>query len=427
MYVKILCPLIFILVVSICKSAIVDAQAVASRDTAPRSGTMEVHEKKQQDIEAWLQAVNARLEEHLTRAFWSWWQEDQAHRTEPEAPRSLDKLAYFKETQHLLKWLQGHLEQLEDEQIGTLWGWTQKAEAGQLGEQQVQMLRAWRYRSSASAPADAETAMDEITRLEQTLAPTSPTSLPHDQNAPTQLGDAKQAQAAIARLEQEHQQVIQQWMQTGKQHLPALESPFGSPAVVGSVSPECLAHLQKEIAALARDGVTKETWLHHVFDCDTCCAPLLANMMEAHVAHVTQLPHTVVLFDFDTSTMHALYQQRLNALMQRFDKAQDTILLIGRASQIGDRAYNFILSGKRAGEIKDYLMDKFALEESQLRYLYFGYDPPQLTLEYAKRYGITAYDLASIDTSFKNSPEYKINQSAVVVIYKASPEHSGHR
>ena len=100
-----------------------------------------------------------------------------------------------------------------------------------------------------------------------------------------------------------------------------------------------------------------------------------------------------------------------------FDPTRDKVLLIGRASKIGDRGYNIALSGKRAGEIRDYLTTTFNVAEEQIRYQFFGFDPPQLTLDYAARYGISAADLVAVEANMKTA-EAKINQSVVIIIYK---------
>ena len=128
-----------------------------------------------------------------------------------------------------------------------------------------------------------------------------------------------------------------------------------------------------------------------------CCAPLLASILEHHVAHVTTNLHLVVLFDFNMYDLRETYQHRLDDLMRQFDPARDELLLIGRASRTGDRAHNIILSGNRAGEIKDYMINKHAVDASRIHYIFFGFDPPQLTPSIAKRYGVTADDLAAID------------------------------
>jgi hypothetical protein len=233
----------------------------------------------------------------------------------------------------------------------------------------------------------------------------------------------EQLQEELDRLEQEQTQTLRQWRQSGQEHIPSLRSPLvHSESLSGRLPSECMAHLEAEKAKLEQGGYSKQAWLHHIFECERCCAPLLADVMDMHVSHVIANPHLVVLFDFDTVTIKPSYQQRLDAFMPQFDAQHDQLLLIGRASNIGHRAYNVALSGSRAVEIKDYVMERFHVEDDRIRYLFFGADPPQLTLNIAADYGISAEEIAAIDTQLRNRPENKVNQSVVVIVYKPSDD-----
>lgn len=229
--------------------------------------------------------------------------------------------------------------------------------------------------------------------------------------------DVDATKSMMDQLQQEYKETLGKWKQSGQNQLPVLQSPFVTPdALTTDLPTECVAHLTEAKANLERDRYSQDAWLDNVFSCETCCAPLLADIMDVHVAHVIASPHLVVLFDFDQYTLQERYQSRLDALLRQFDPSSDELLLIGRASQIGSRAYNLILSGKRAGAIKDYAMDKFALADEHIRYLFFGYDPPQLTPTLAARYGISDDDIAVIDPDMNLSAGAKINQSVVVIV-----------
>jgi len=233
----------------------------------------------------------------------------------------------------------------------------------------------------------------------------------------------EQLQEELDRLEQEQTQTLRKWRQSGQEHIPSLQSPLvHTESLSGRLPPECMAHLEAEKAQLEQGGYSKQAWLHHIFECKMCCAPLLADVMDMHVSHVIANPHLVILFDFDTDAIKASYQQRLDAFMPQFDAQHDQLLLIGRASNIGHRAYNVALSGSRAVEIKDYVMERFHVEADRIRYLFFGADPPQLTLNIAEDYGVSAEEIAAIDTQLRNRPENKVNQSVVVIISKPSDD-----
>ena len=236
------------------------------------------------------------------------------------------------------------------------------------------------------------------------------------QSAPA---DPNQLQEELDRLQEEQTKALRKWRQSGQEHLPSLQSPLvSSEYLSGRLPSECIDHLEEEKAKLEQGGYSKQAWLHHVFECEKCCAPLFADVMDMHVSHVIANPHLAVLFDFDTVTIKSSYQERLDTFMRQFDAQHDQLLLIGRASNVGPRAYNIILSGSRAVEIKDYITDKMKIDDTQLRYLFFGADPPQLTLKNAADYGISAEEVAAIDTQLINPVENKINQSVILVINK---------
>ena len=237
----------------------------------------------------------------------------------------------------------------------------------------------------------------------------------------TPPADYESLKSMMDQLEKDSQTAVDKWKQSGANQIPLLKSPLvPSDALAANVPPECLSHLQDEKAKFEQGDFSKEAWLHHIFACEQCCAPLLADVMDIHVEHVIDNRHLVVLFRFDSFAIEERYQQRLDTLLKQFDPLHDELLLIGRASRIGRRSYNLILSGKRAGEIKDYAMDKFAIGDEKIHYLFFGFDPPQLTPALATRYGVSDDEIASIDPGISASVADKINQSVVVIINKNS-------
>ena len=223
------------------------------------------------------------------------------------------------------------------------------------------------------------------------------------------------------RIRDEQESVVKDWIKAGQKQIESFKSPLIDPKKVAKKLPSaCIEHLKKEKQELERSGFSKEVWMHHVFECEKCCAALLVDMMYMHVQRVVQQPHLMVMFDFDKYEIKKIFKKKLNELVVKsYKKDRDKILLIGRASKVGDRSYNIELSGKRAGEVKDYFIEEVGVDESKIRFLYFGYDPPQLTPEYAKGYGVTKAQLAYIDSSlhFKNTLEHKINQSVLVIFY----------
>ncbi|MDH3601118.1 MAG: OmpA family protein [Candidatus Tectomicrobia bacterium] len=239
------------------------------------------------------------------------------------------------------------------------------------------------------------------------------------------LIEVEQVNDELQRLNQE-QEKIEKEMKATQKSISLFQSSLADTAS------SCSDLLEEAKLKFTQENHSMEAWFYHVFECKECCAPLLVDIMDIHSSYVVEQPHVLILFAFDTYTLNKKYKHDLDTLMQQYDKANDQILLIGRASKIGPKDYNVSLSGKRVGEIKDYLMDQFSVEESQIRYFYFGADPPQLTVEHAERYGVIDRDTMLIDRKINNTPEDKINQSVVIIIYKpenaskafdATPDH----
>lgn len=377
MLVKVICMVLLTLLPHLGQRGLVEAEGTRPMADSRRPAGDASKVKQEQAILSWVHVVLEGLEEQLTHTFWAWWQEDAAQDASTGGEPALDKLARLKETQTILYWLQTHLGHLEAARLQTLDAWAQEGRR-HLDEQQFQTLRAWWLEGADAAAAAAEQALADIARDKN--QPLLPAVLPEDK---------------------------------------AHNSAFASSTA--SLSLGCAEHLQETGLQAPGESLTQTAWLHHVSECETCCAPILNAIMDEHVAHVAQQPHTVVLFDFDTFHLKPRSRQWIDALMESYEQSQGRILLIARASAIGPRGYNIELSGKRAGEIRDYLVASFGVDDDRLQYLYFGYDPPQLTLAHAERYGITDGDLASIDTAMKNTSTARLNQSVVVVLLPDAP------
>ncbi len=289
---------------------------------------------------------------------------------------------------------------------------TQQAEATAKQLMQAEAARQEAEKKLADETQQAEMVESDFKRMEEARLEAEQKRA----EASKQAEEFEKMQAEMARLEVE-QKEIEKFLKTDEPV--ASQAPLGQHGSTASAMPEvCSERIEVAHRQFADQGFSKELWLRHVFECQECCAPILTDVMDQHVTHVVAQPHTVVLFDFDQYAIKAKYEEQLNTLLTTsFDASRDKVLLIGRASKIGDRGYNIALSGKRAGEIRDYLTTIFNVPEEQIRYQFFGFDPPQLTLDYAAQYGISAADLMAVDANAKKV-QAKVNQSVVVIIYK---------
>ncbi len=101
-----------------------------------------------------------------------------------------------------------------------------------------------------------------------------------------------------------------------------------------------------------------------------------AKPQEMIVAHEWQN----ILFDFDKSDVKAEYHAVLaevGALLR--NNPQSKVLLVGYTDNIGTREYNMKLSHRRAASVRDYLVEKEAIDASRITLSGFGFDDPVST------------------------------------------------
>ena len=84
------------------------------------------------------------------------------------------------------------------------------------------------------------------------------------------------------------------------------------------------------------------------------------------------------------------------------------VLLIGRASHMGDLPFNRALSGRRALAVKDKLLTN-GIPKSRIEAMWFGWEPPQISDWIAKEYDL--HDL------YNHKGKKRMNQSVMMVLY----------
>lgn len=151
-------------------------------------------------------------------------------------------------------------------------------------------------------------------------------------------------------------------------------------------------------------------YLSQLANCTEFCAPLVASLMQCHVLSVARRPHGVVLFDLASSRVEPDYRSSvIDEMAEAYLDGQDKrILLVGRASQIGDLAYNRRLAAQRALAVRDELTAA-GVPFERIRPIWFGWEPPQIDSLVAEEYGIAGL----MDEYGRDG----INQSVVMVIF----------
>ncbi len=151
----------------------------------------------------------------------------------------------------------------------------------------------------------------------------------------------------------------------------------------------------------------------HLHTCEIC-GPIILSHFKAHTDAVAALPRAIVLFAYDSDAVPpANYAE--GGPMFRFAQrmAQDPdwkLLILGRASRIGDLEYNRGLSQRRAQAIREVFEGTFGITYDRLLDLALGWEPPQIDGWLADKYGLKKL--------FDEVGKLQVNQSALLVLYK---------
>jgi len=173
---------------------------------------------------------------------------------------------------------------------------------------------------------------------------------------------------------------------------------------------EAVRHVAEHQEFIQGEEISYAEYLRSIAECQEFCAPLVASMIQCHVVSVARHPHGPVLFDLGAAAVQARYKQGVIAdMIDRYrerDNAQ--ILLVGRASRIGDLRYNRRLSAQRALAVQDELIER-GVPRERVRPLWFGWEPPQIDRDVAEEYGIAAM-MDELGTD-------RLNQSVMMVLF----------
>jgi len=177
-----------------------------------------------------------------------------------------------------------------------------------------------------------------------------------------------------------------------------------------------VAHMQEHQRFIRENRVSYADYLKEIAECRSFCAPLVASLVRCHVLSVARQPHGIVGFDLDSSSVPPESREGiLEEVALRLEQhPEEKVLLVGRASQIGDLRYNRRLSAQRALAVKDHLVAR-GVDESRIETMWLGWEPPQITESVAAEYGLAEL--------YQSQGGQRINQSVVVVTYpRNAPE-----
>ncbi|MDT8448816.1 MAG: OmpA family protein [Wenzhouxiangellaceae bacterium] len=171
-----------------------------------------------------------------------------------------------------------------------------------------------------------------------------------------------------------------------------------------------MEHMEMHHAFIRDNRISYGEYLKTLAQCTEFCAPLVASLMQCHVLSVARRPHGIVLFELDSSRVDERFRGGvIDEMAAEYEAADDArILVIGRASQIGNLEYNRRLAAQRALAVRDELTGR-GVPFDRIRPIWFGWEPPQIDEMIAAEYGIS--DLMT------QYGETGVNQSVVMVIF----------
>ncbi|MFU8876688.1 MAG: OmpA family protein [Wenzhouxiangellaceae bacterium] len=169
-------------------------------------------------------------------------------------------------------------------------------------------------------------------------------------------------------------------------------------------------HMHMHHEFIRDQRVSYADYLASLVECEEFCAPLVASLMQCHVLSVARKPHAIVLFGLDSSRVESGYRNGVIGEMAShyLNNPESSILVIGRASQIGDLTYNRRLAAQRALAVRDELTGA-GVPFEKIRPIWFGWEPPQLDHRIAEEYGIAEL--------YQQHGKAALNQSVVMVIF----------
>jgi len=169
-------------------------------------------------------------------------------------------------------------------------------------------------------------------------------------------------------------------------------------------------HMQEHQEFIKKNQISYSEYLQEISECKEFCGPLVATLMKCHILSAARHEHGIVLFAIDSDQVTHEYESGIIASVVRKLQTDSglKVLLIGRASRIGDLPHNRRLSARRALAVKDKLLAN-GIAESRINAMWFGWEPPQISTWIAEEY--------ELDHLYHQKGKAQMNQSVMLVLY----------
>jgi len=170
------------------------------------------------------------------------------------------------------------------------------------------------------------------------------------------------------------------------------------------------AHMRGHQDFIKDNEISYSRYLEEIAECRAFCGPLVASLMRCQVLAVSRSPHTIVLFGLDSDELDAGDREGVvEPIRTQLEASADArVVLIGRASRVGNLLYNRRLAARRALAVRDALVAG-GVDRERIHSMWFGWEPPQLSPWIADQYGLAQL--------YEQVGPLAINQSVMVVVY----------
>ncbi len=161
---------------------------------------------------------------------------------------------------------------------------------------------------------------------------------------------------------------------------------------------------------------------------DQCFFPILNTSMKYHNDMVEKYPSDAFFYNSGQYRLSGDQRQKMDYFLNLYiNNAKDyKLLIIGRASKVGEDDANLALSKKRSDQIIEFI-ENHEIEELGYDFIYFGSNPPQLNLQVSERFGLRKADYSKISYGRGEDPDFslRLNQSVLFVMYPKKDDPFG--
>jgi len=190
----------------------------------------------------------------------------------------------------------------------------------------------------------------------------------------------------------------------------------------------CLDKICNTLNAIASGDNSSQIFYGRANKGDQCFEPIYNKSLAYHNRQLRDLSPLSLFYDSGEFGLDKNQQNQLEGFIRGYKQLTDDygLLIIGRASNKGDKRRNRILSERRGKTLMDFIRQK-NIEDLDMYFTYFGADPPQLDQKLAAQYEIPEQAYRDITFGAGSDPDFnlRLNQSVLLVFYPRSKDPFG--